>query len=198
MSQPANKNGKPEEQKDKLLDHLYDGIQELDNRLPTWWLWLFYLTIAFAAVYFAYYNLGSGPTLKQELRASKMEWDALQTKVASGGLSADDEAKLFAKIMKDEARLKQGKEVFMGKCLACHGPLGQGTVGPNLTDNFWIHGGAPVKMAKIIRDGVNDKGMPPWGPILKPEEVQSVVVYIKSLAGTNPPGAKPPQGTEEK
>ncbi len=184
--------------KEKLLDHLYDGIQELDNRLPAWWVGLFYLTIAWAVGYFYYYNIGSGPTLGQELREEQNQWALIQAKnpTAAGG-GADEEAVLAA-VIKDESRIKHGKEMFATKCLACHGPLGGGGIGPNLTDNFWIHGSKPTQIANIIRTGVNDKGMPPWGPLLKPEEVHSLVAFVKSLKGTNPPGAKAPQGNEEK
>jgi cytochrome c oxidase cbb3-type subunit 3 len=179
---------------DKATLHEYDGIQELDNSLPGWWLGLFYLCIAFAVVYFGYYVLGGGPTLTQEYLAEKANWQQLQSKTAapsSGG--ALDDAGLIA-LAKNAARVKSGQSVYMGKCLACHGKEGQGGIGPNLVDDHWIHGGKPTQIVKVITDGVNDKGMPPWGPQLKPEEIQDLFAFIRSIRGTHPAGAKAPQG----
>jgi cytochrome c oxidase cbb3-type subunit 3 len=178
-----------------LLDHNYDGIQELDHVLPRWWLWLFYATIVFAAWYSGYYLSGHGPTPQQELIVAMKEIDAL--KPATSDAKPDDEAELLA-AFKDPAKLKHGSEVFAGKCFACHGDKGQGVVGPNLTDDNWIHGKGTLKdIEAVVTTGVPDKGMPPWGPVLTPDELRDVVIFVHSLHGTNPAGAKPPQGEKQ-
>jgi cytochrome c oxidase cbb3-type subunit 3 len=136
--------------------------------------------------------MGEGPTLVKEYEHAKSAFEYSQylnkgtVKVAS-----EDELRAF---MKDSARIKAGREVFQGKCVSCHGAQGQGGIGPNLTDDYWIHGGKMTDIVKVVSEGVLDKGMPPWGAILKQDELYSVVIFVKSLRGTNPPGAKAPQG----
>lgn len=178
-----------------LLDHNYDGIQELDHPLPQWWLWLFYLTIAFSVFYSIYYMTGIGPTLREELEVSMKEIEARKPKVAEGEGAPTDET--FMALLSQADRIKNGQEVFAGKCAACHGDQGQGLIGPNLTDNHWLHGtGKPTEIASTIRLGVPAKGMPPWGDLLTQDELMNVTAYIMSIRGTNPPGAKAPEGTE--
>lgn len=188
-------NSKKEE--GKIIEgHEYDGIQELDNPLPNWWLMTFYITIAFAVVYFIYYSLGPGPDLNQELQINMAKLqEKIPQKPQGPGL---DEAKLAA-LAKDPGEIKKGEGVYKTRCASCHGDQGQGLIGPNLTDKFWIHGkGNLPEIAKVIKDGVSDKGMPPWGTLLKEDELLAVTAYVKSLKGTNPPGAKAPQGDEVK
>ena len=176
----------------KLEGHSYDGIDELDNSLPRWWLWSFYLTIIFAIGYFAYYSLGNGPTLVKEYEDAKGEYDVAQSvKKESVKIASEDELKAF---LKDPARIKSGHDIFQSKCLACHGAQGQGGIGANLTDDYWLHGGKLSEILKTVTNGVLDKGMPPWGQVLKQDELYSVAVFVKSLRGSNPPGAKPAQG----
>ncbi len=179
---------------DKLIEgHEYDGIRELDNNLPSWWLATFYITIVFALLYFAYYSLGEGPGLRDEFNQAKLA--AEQKQAASKPKETGIDETQLANMLKDSAQIQAGKVVFDGKCASCHGNKGEGLIGPNLTDAYWIHGkGTWVDITKAVDTGVPDKGMPPWGPILKPVELQQVVVYIKSLEGTNPPNAKAPQG----
>lgn len=174
-----------------LLDHNYDGILELDHMLPRWWVWLLYSTIIFSVGYVGYYMVGPGPTPEQELEVEMNRIAALQPAPGSG--SVLDSSALVA-ALGDVARIQRGKIVYDGKCLACHGDLGQGTIGPNLTDEFWIHGGAPQDIAMIIANGVAEKGMPPWGPLLSTEEMTDLVVFVDSLRGTSPSGAKAPEG----
>ncbi|MGK5082487.1 c-type cytochrome [Bdellovibrionota bacterium FG-1] len=170
----------------------YDGIEEHDNFLPRWWLGILYGSIIFAAGYFAYYSLGTGPSLVQEYAA---DMRSIEQKKAAVGSSAkamtEDELKTYIKQPEHRAL---GQQIFQGKCLPCHGPQGQGNIGPNLTDDYWIHGGQLTDIVKTITTGVADKGMPPWGPLLKPDEIYSVAGYIRSLRGTNPPNPKAPQG----
>lgn len=168
-----------------LLDHNYDGIQELDNPLPRWWVNLFLVCIVFAAIYFSYYTFLGGPTLGEEL-------DQVLAKSKPKGPAKIES---FSAILHDPQTIAAGKVVFDAKCVSCHNPQGQGLVGPNLTDIYWIHGkGKIADIYQVIRDGIPDKGMLTWGPLLKPEELKAVSVYVYSLKGSNPPNPKPPQG----
>lgn len=174
-----------------VLDHNYDGIQELDYPLPRWWVWLFYITIIWSVFYAGYYMVGPGPTLSQELDVALAEIES--KKSPSSGAAETDE--MFIAWMKDESKVQNGQNIYVGKCAACHGDKGQGLVGPNLTDEHWIHGeGKLTEIARVIRDGIADKGMPPWNQLLTPEEVKNAVAYIIKIQGTNPPGAKAAQG----
>jgi cytochrome c oxidase cbb3-type subunit 3 len=176
--------------RDLLLDHNYDGIQELDHPLPRWWLGIFYITIVFGVFYASYYMLGSGPSEETELHADLKVIKANMPVAATAG---GDE--VFALILKDPEKLKLGAAVFAGKCVPCHGEKGQGVIGPNLTDDYWIHGtGKAREIAAVIAAGVPEKGMPSWGPMLTQEELNNVAAYVRSLRGTNPKNAKEPQG----
>ena len=176
----------------QLLDHEYDGIRELDNMLPRWWVWLLYGTIVFAAWYSGYYMSGYGPTPQQELAASLKQIEALKPPPAPSGAAAT--ASIVA-VLGNAKNIHEGQEVFKAKCVACHGDIGQGVIGPNLTDDYWIHGQGRIQdIAEVVATGVPDKGMPPWGPVLSADEARDVVVFIRSLHATNPPNAKAPQG----
>jgi cytochrome c oxidase cbb3-type subunit 3 len=97
-------------------------------------------------------------------------------------------------MVKDSAKVKAGKDLFQVRCVACHGASGQGLIGPNLTDEYWLHGGKLTDISNTITNGVSDKGMPPWGPVMTADQIHSVVAFIRSIRGTNPSGAKAPQG----
>jgi cytochrome c oxidase cbb3-type subunit 3 len=183
------------ESKDKF--HEYDGIIEHDNPLPTWWLWSFLITIIFGFLYFIHYEVADGPTLKQELVVAMKELDKEK---AAGEANSPLETEDFLKQEFSKPQmLGIGQQVVTSKCSACHGQDLQGVIGPNLTDNFWIHGkGTRMDIVKIIREGVPEKGMPPWGSVLKKEEVYGVAAFILSKKGSNPPNAKAPQGEEVK
>jgi cytochrome c oxidase cbb3-type subunit 3 len=181
----------------KLLDHDYDGIQELDNQLPRWWLWGFYASIAFAVFYVAYFHFGGGKNPEQEMAA---ELAAIQEarKAQEPANSGPDEA-LLAKLLEDKSSLESSSKLFGEKCASCHGAKGEGLIGPNLTDNYWLHGdGTLVSIFHTVSEGVPEKGMPPWKALLKPEEIYAVVAYVKHLDGSSPPNAKAPQGVEVK
>ena len=179
---------------DKLIKgHEYDGIQELDNPLPGWWLATFYGTIIFAIGYYIAYTFMGAPSLKDELKTA-MDQINSNKPVASKSLNEDE---LSAKI--NPQSVEAGKALFATRCASCHGEKGQGLIGPNLTDNFWIHGkGTRADIYKVVMEGVLDKGMPTWGELLKPEEIIAVVGFVYSLKNTNVPGGKPPQGEEVK
>jgi cytochrome c oxidase cbb3-type subunit III len=172
-----------------LLDHNYDGIQELDNNLPTWWLWLFYATIGFAFVYFIYFQTsGYGDNQIQEYEKSM--------------IAAEEEMKLHASkvdensatVLTEVAAIESGKALFMENCAACHGKLGEGGVGPNFTDEYWLHGGNIKSIFKTVKFGVPQKGMIAWQSQISPVQIQEVSSYILTLKGTNPPNAKEAQG----
>lgn len=175
----------------KLEGHEYDGIRELDNPLPSWWLWTFFITIIFGAIYFIHYEFGGGPTLTQELEVAMTELD--KAKVSAPKIMETEES--LAAAMAGEDILKLGSAQYAAKCSACHGAELQGLIGPNLTDKNWIHGkGTRTDIVNLVRIGVADKGMPPWGPVMKKEEIYAVSAFILSKKGTSPSGAKAPQG----
>ena len=180
---------------DEVLNHDYDGIQEYNNPLPGWWLATFFGTIIFAAIYYIHYEIAGGPTLQQELKAAMAVVESQKT-AAPQKVESEDE---LAAVMGDPKNLGAGKAIFAEKCAVCHGPQGQGLVGPNLTDNFWINGkGTRQDILAVVRKGVPAKGMLAWETLLKPEEVVAAAGYVFSLRGTNPPGPKAPQGDEVK
>jgi cytochrome c oxidase cbb3-type subunit 3 len=178
--------------KDVNTGHNYDGIEELDNHLPNWWLATLYGSIVFAIAYFGYYVIGDGPSLVQEYEHARQE-SQYAAYLRGDGNKGPTEEQLLA-VYKDPGRRKEGQAVFAARCVPCHGDHAQGGIGPNLTDDYWLHGGKLVEIAHTVSNGVADKGMPPWGPVLKDREIESVVAYIRSLRGSNPAGAKAPQG----
>lgn len=179
-------------EQDELRKHSYDGIQEYDNDLPRWWIWLFVLTVVFAVVYPFIYDFGPGEfaseTVDAEVAALAKRRPA--TNVADGEVS---EASLL-ELAKSADVLVEGKQLFATRCAACHGELGQGVVGPNLTDEYTIHGADIRNIHRIVRDGVLEKGMLAWKSQLTPEQLQAVVAFVWTLRGTNPPNPKPAQG----
>lgn len=182
---------------EKVLDHDYDGIQELDNPLPRWWLLMFYATIVFAPLYIAYYHIGDGKGPDQSLAGDLDTVRGLQKSSAPPAENLDETA--LAALAADSGKMQVGHEIFELKCASCHGVKGEGGIGPNLTDTFWIHGdGSLSANYKTISTGVLEKGMPAWATMIKPEELNLVVAYVKTLEGTNPNNGKVPQGTEIK
>lgn len=182
-----------EKEQDVMLDHNYDGIKELDNSLPPWWVAMFYMTIGFAVVYMTYYHFtdaGPGSAEEYEMEMERAE-RAVQAYLATQA-NLVDETNVTA--LTDAADLETGKNIFNANCAACHGMLGEGGVGPNMTDNYWIHGGSIKDVFKIVKYGVPEKGMIAWKSQLSTAEMHKVSSYILTLVGTNPPNAKEPQG----
>lgn len=174
-----------------LEGHNYDGIQEFNNPAPFWWQLFFYLSIVFGLGYYTYYELLDGKTSDQELQAKLNE---VKIKQISQPTQEPDEGGLLA-VFQNPTRVQLGHEIFEAKCASCHAKDGGGLVGPNLTDAYWIHGkGKLVDIFRVVRDGVLDKGMPPWGATLKPEEVENVSVFVKTLKGAKVVTSKAPQG----
>ncbi|HRO07599.1 MAG TPA: cbb3-type cytochrome c oxidase N-terminal domain-containing protein [Saprospiraceae bacterium] len=175
------------------LGHEYDGIRELDNSLPPWWLWMFYGTIIFAGAYIWYYNVSNnGPNQLQEYEIAMEVAELQKTKSLSIQGNKVDENTVTA--LTDEASITEGKDLYITNCAACHGQLGEGTVGPNFTDKYWIHGGSVNDIFKTIKYGVPDKGMVSWKDLLGSSAIQKVSSYILTLQGTNPPNQKEKQG----
>ncbi|MFK8164036.1 MAG: cbb3-type cytochrome c oxidase N-terminal domain-containing protein [Lewinella sp.] len=176
-----------------VLGHDYDGVRELDNNLPPWWKGVFYASIIFAPNYLYFNHFSETAASSQEHYVMEME-------------AAEDEVKAFLATQKnaidesnvtllaDADALSNGNIIYQSKCAVCHGKLGEGGIGPNMTDEYWLHGGSISDVFKTIKQGVPEKGMIAWKNDLRPRDMQEVASFIKSLAGTNPPNPKEAQG----
>ena len=176
-----------------LSEHAYDGIRELDNSLPPWWVNLFILSIIWSGFYMYYYHWGgNGPSSAQEYEMA-VERAEKEQAIALAGLGQQvDESNV--EVLTESGDLSEGELIFKNICAACHGLTGEGTVGPNMTDEYWLHGGGIKNIFKTIKYGVPEKGMISWQSQLTPKDIQKVSSYILTLQGTNPPNAKAPQG----
>ncbi|MFQ6609249.1 MAG: cbb3-type cytochrome c oxidase N-terminal domain-containing protein [Fidelibacterota bacterium] len=247
--------------KDNLLDHNYDGIRELDNDLPPWWLNLFYITIIWGVGYFLYFHVfnfgdssaieyqkemnpgmvidkGSSlfqgynspwadetieltPKLRKQLenyigpnvpfslliaeakRKASVE-DLAILNASFSGEEFDFSATQIPEALKEEVKtynpleddtsIAQGKEIWLKNCTSCHGVFGEGGIGPNMTDQYWMHGGSFNNIMNTIIHGVPTKGMIAWSSTLRPDDILKVGSYILTIQGTNPPNPKAPQG----
>ncbi|HEY5918252.1 MAG TPA: cbb3-type cytochrome c oxidase N-terminal domain-containing protein [Chryseolinea sp.] len=195
LSQKLNASVPVEQEKDIDLGHSYDGIRELDNHLPPWWKWLFYATIVWAVIYVVVYHVSSSLPLsiaeyEDEVTAADLEKKRF---LASQPQMAIDLEKL--EYTADAEILARGEKVYTINCVPCHRNDGGGnTIGPNLTDNYWLHGGAVKNIFSTINDGLVEKGMPAWGKTMSQGDVRDVTFFVLSLQGTNPANAKAPQG----
>lgn len=184
----------PIEREGEIISHHdFDGIRELDNRLPPWWVNMFILTIIWAVGYMFYYHWGGdGPSSTDEYNM-EMEQAKKQQAIALAGMANSvDESNVTA--LTESGALGEGQLIFKNVCAACHGQGGEGTIGPNMTDAYWIHGGGIKNVFKVIKYGVPEKGMISWQSQLSPSDMQKVASYILTLEGTNPPNPKEPQG----
>ncbi len=218
-------------EKDKLLDHEYDGIGELDNDMPRWWVWLFIITIIFSFFYLMHFHVfgfgdsshvkymkeiypdyeplaGENPAMLANVfpsykspfyvpGADVMQQDLMGggAKMAAGFMLAEEEAMdMDVQQMLAEADIAAGQKLYAQYCFTCHGSIGEGGIGPNLTDEYWIHGGSFPEVIHTIKKGVPVKGMIAWETQLKPDQILQVGSYAYTLIGTNPPNAKEPQG----
>jgi len=182
-----------EEESEIILDHNYDGIKELDNSLPPWWVYSFYISIIFAAVYLLRYHVFNGPD----------QYDELETELADAKASVEAYKKTAKNlvdintvtVLTDAADLNAGKAIFETTCVACHMADGGGGIGPNLTDNYWILGGDIKHIFKTVSEGGRSgKGMIPWKQQLKPLEIAQVSSYVLTFQGTTPANPKDPEG----
>lgn len=182
-----------ENEADLLLHHDYDGIKELDNKLPPWWVYMFYATIIFSGVYLVRFHvLGHDNQIMEfdkEMKDAQLAVEEYK-KTAKDLIDANT-----VTLLTDAGDLAAGKKVFESNCVACHKPDGGGSIGPNLTDENWILGGGIKNVFTTITEGGRDgKGMVAWKGTLKPSEIQQVASYVLSLKGTNPKDAKAPEG----
>ncbi len=193
-----NKSVDIDHEKDVQLDHDYDGIKELDNALPPWWLYGFYFTILFAGVYiYRYHVSGSAPLQVEELNIATVQAEKDLAAVMATMANKVDENTIEYKA--DPALIEEGKGIFAQNCKSCHGEQAQGaSIGPNLTDVYWIHGGNIKDIFKTIKNGVQEKGMISWSQTLSPKQIAAVATFVKSLQGSNPPNPRAPQGNEYK
>jgi cytochrome c oxidase cbb3-type subunit 3 len=177
--------------RDLLLDHEYDGIQEYDNKLPNWWQYILYGTVVFAVGYWlVFQTFGVAPLPHARYDKEMAAAAEAQLKRMEGQEVTDQSLLLMSQVPE---RVKQGHEIFEQFCVVCHATGGVGNVGPNLTDDYWLHGARPTQILNTVTHGVPEKGMAAWGGQLGPIRIQQVVSYVLTLAGTHKPG-KAPQG----
>ncbi len=179
-----------EEESSMIIPHSYDGIHELNNPVPRWFNVLFFSTVIFAGCYLYYYHIGDGPKQDQEYATEMEKADADKNAFLAVAAEKFDENS----IKLDGSLIANGKTVFMANCIACHGEHGQGIVGPNLTDEFWLHGGSINDVFKTVKYGVPAKGMASWEKNLSSKNIAEVVNFILSLQGSKPANPKVPQG----
>lgn len=182
-----------DKEEDIMFDHEYDGIRELDNNLPPWWKYGFYVTIVFSVVYMFHFHIFNTGKLQmaeyqEQLETAKIEIEAYKKKAAN----LVDETNVT--LLTDDASLLGGKQLYTKYCVACHGAAGQGDVGPNLTDNYWLHGGSVSDVFRSVKFGWPEKGMKSWQQDLGARQMQEVVSYLHTLVGTNPANPKEKQG----
>ncbi len=182
-----------EKEADIMLDHDFDGIKELDNRIPPWFTWLFYLTIIFAIFYMLDYHVfHASPLQDEEYQNQVKEANAKREALIKSGALLNEET---VTLLTDKESIEAGKQIFATNCVACHANDGGGLVGPNLTDDYWIHGGGIKNIFKTIKYGVPAKGMIAWQSQLSPKQIQEVASFVISLHGTKPANPKAPEGT---
>lgn len=182
-----------EEEEEIVLDHNYDGIKELDNNLPPWWVYMFYITIIFAVVYMVRYHVLDGDTQEMEYNKAVAEAKAELDKYKETATDLVDVSTVT--LMTEDKDLNKGRAIFNLNCATCHKTDGGGSIGPNLTDEYWILGGGIKNVFKTVSEGGRDgKGMIAWNKTLKSIDIQKVSSYILSLQGTNPANAKKAEG----
>jgi cytochrome c oxidase cbb3-type subunit III len=183
-----------ERESEVMTDHEYDGIRELDNQLPGWWVNMFYMTIVFAVAYITWFHIMDGKLQEEEYDEEVAAAEVIKkakVKEEGGGVMVDENT---VTLLTDAGKLTAGKETFTNYCAACHGKEGQGLVGPNLTDEYWLHGGGIQNVFKSVKYGIPEKGMIAWQNQMTPAQIQEVASYILSIKGSNPPNPKAPQG----
>jgi cytochrome c oxidase cbb3-type subunit 3 len=179
---------------DKVL-HELDGIKEYDNPMPGWLMAIWWGSLIFSAAYLIFYALSFGEgTMEAEYRGATQEAvSAVDAYFEANPLVPPSPADLLAGAA-NPAVLEAGRSRFTRACASCHGEQAQGLIGPNLTDDRWIHGGTVEQIFQSIARGWPAKGMPPWGRAVKPEELSALVSYVRSIQGSNPPNARAPEG----
>lgn len=182
-----------EKEADVMLDHNYDGIRELDNILPPWWVGMFYATIIAGVVYFSYYHIADKGLSSSEQYLVEVE-EAEEEVKAYLAMQSDQVDENTVVMLEDENELALGESIFINKCAVCHGVEGEGGVGPNMTDNYFLHGGTINDVFRTIKYGVPEKGMISWKSQLRSSDMQRVASYILTLVGNTPSNPKDPEG----
>lgn len=178
-----------------IRGHNYDGIKEYDNPMPGWWVWIFVLSVIFAPIYvLGVHVFGFLDSYEDDLAQGREELQVMRHAYAEANPDAAVDASSLDELVANPEMVEAGAAHFAAQCAACHGMQGQGLIGPNLTDNYWIHGAANSAIFDVITKGVLEKGMPPWEAVFSPEERAELVAFIKSIQGTNPPNPKAPEG----
>ncbi len=182
-----------ENEDEVMLEHDYDGIKELDNVLPPWWVGLFYVTIVFGLIYIVRFHI-----INEYDQASEFETEmaVAQAEVEKYKRASPEVFNFDAvEMLTDAADLEHGRKIYESSCAACHKSDGGGAIGPNLTDEYWILGGGIKNVFNTIMDGGREgKGMVPWKNMIKPADIQKIASYVMTLQGTNPAEAKAPEG----
>jgi len=187
-----NKSVAIDKEKDILLDHEYDGIHELDNSLPPWWKWGFAFTILFSGIYLWHYHAGSGLNSHEEYLAEvKIAEEEKAAYLANAANNVDENT---VKMLAEANEIASGARLFAASCAACHAPDGGGGVGPNLADDYWLHGGSIKDVFTSVKYGWPDKGMKSWKDDFSPRQIAEISSYIKTLKGSKPAAPKAPQG----
>ncbi len=182
-----------EKEKALLLDHDYDGIQEFDYPLPTWWVLSFWGGIIFAIGYFAYYIVGNGPSLKHEYNLDLAEVKSIKKKYLEK-LSVF-KPKLYQSYADSSEMVSVGSSIFQQHCVACHREKAAGDIGPNLTDEYWLYAeGTPETIYPFILTGNPTNGMPAWAELLQEDELYAITAYLMSIQGIEQKDPKEPQG----
>lgn len=178
------------------MGHDYDGIRELNNPTPPWWRWGFYFSMVFAVVYlWRYHVTHAAPLQLEELDIANRKAAAAKEEYLKNAANNIDEHSVT--LITDAAELDAARKVFSTNCAACHGPEGQGLVGPNLTDPYWLHGGKVNEIFSTIKYGVPDKGMKSWKDDLSPKQIAQLTGFIRSLQGAKPANPKDAEGQKE-
>lgn len=177
------------------MGHDYDGIRELNNPTPPWWRYGFYASMVFAVIYLWRYHIShAAPLQLEELAIAQAA--AAEAKAAYLQNAANNIDENNVKLLTDAADIEDGKKLFIASCAACHGAEGQGVVGPNLTDGFWLHGGQVKDIFSTIKYGVPEKGMKSWKEDFSPKQLAQLTSFIKSVKGSNPPNPKAKEGIQ--
>lgn len=178
-----------------IQGHNYDGIREYDNPMPGWWLWILWASIIWSPFYILGLHFSDViPSYEEALASGQAEIAEIREAYAAENPTFEATPEALAAFVGDETQIEEGAALFAANCAACHGASGEGLIGPNLTDAYWIHGASDVDLYNVITNGVIEKGMAPWGSVLTPDARAQLVAFVRTLEGTEPANAKAPEG----